>query len=215
MTPNIVSVFMIILGVMGALLVFSEDLWMQLGGITLVYGSFLLDKVDGEIARYKKLFSLRGIYLDEVYHVLVPVTLLTAFLFRLGSEDTTYSFLVLITLLLFVYRRLERKLYIVIATKASKQLERGDMTYGQPKRGAHGLLNSMPFRLASIVERFDIVLLALLLVLVLEHSTELNARLWFLYVYGGLSVLYFVRWTILNAIGSLDEAVKKLNERGY
>ena len=35
--------------------------------LLLFYFSFLLDKVDGEIARYQKNITLRGAYLDEIY----------------------------------------------------------------------------------------------------------------------------------------------------
>ena len=32
----------------------------------------LFDRVDGEVARYKRVFSLRGIFLDEINHLIVP-----------------------------------------------------------------------------------------------------------------------------------------------
>lgn len=67
-TANQVSAAMIIVGVIaGAVVAFG-----YIGaGLALVYLSLLLDAVDGEVARYRKVFSLKGIYLDLVNHLVV------------------------------------------------------------------------------------------------------------------------------------------------
>jgi hypothetical protein len=66
-TPNQVTAFMLLLGIAASIAVFSG--WFMLG-LLLIYLNVLFDAVDGEVARYKKVFSLRGIYLDLVNHLL-------------------------------------------------------------------------------------------------------------------------------------------------
>ena len=72
LTANQVTIISICSGFLGALsLLFAPGPW-SLSGYLLFYGYFLLDKVDGEIARFKKEESLRGIFLDYMGHMIVP-----------------------------------------------------------------------------------------------------------------------------------------------
>ncbi len=68
-TPNQVTVAMIVCGVGAAAAIFYSWLWL---GFALAYANIVLDAVDGELARYRKAFSLRGIYLDRINHLVVP-----------------------------------------------------------------------------------------------------------------------------------------------
>ena len=74
-TPNQISLLMLLFGFTGIFLFLSVKFPLTLIGLLLIYFSFLLDKVDGDIARYRKVFSLYGKYLDEIYH-LFPQTLI-------------------------------------------------------------------------------------------------------------------------------------------
>src|SRR3989344_2995483 len=67
-TANQVSAAMIVVGVISGVVIAFGYIWT---GLVLIYLSLLLDAVDGEIARYRKVFSLRGIYLDLVNHLVV------------------------------------------------------------------------------------------------------------------------------------------------
>ncbi len=71
-SPNVISLISIALGVFGAYCIAQPDIDKNIVGTILVYLYWLLDKVDGEIARYKKLQSLKGKYLDEVAHFFLP-----------------------------------------------------------------------------------------------------------------------------------------------
>jgi phosphatidylglycerophosphate synthase len=57
---------MLVAGVLGAVAVVGGWVWL---GLFLMYMNEVLDCVDGEIARYRKIFSLRGLYLDMVNHL--------------------------------------------------------------------------------------------------------------------------------------------------
>ena len=48
-----------------------ETPW-KLLGIIFLYFNIILDKVDGELARYHNTFSLKGIYWDEINHLIIP-----------------------------------------------------------------------------------------------------------------------------------------------
>lgn len=67
-TANQVSVAMIVVGAASGAALALGFVWT---GFLLLYAGILLDAVDGEIARYRRTFSLPGVYLDLVNHVAV------------------------------------------------------------------------------------------------------------------------------------------------
>ncbi len=69
--PNHASIAMMVLGLAGSVLLASLDAKANLLGILLLYGAFLLDKVDGELARVLRVQSGHGVFLDRLYHRLV------------------------------------------------------------------------------------------------------------------------------------------------
>jgi phosphatidylglycerophosphate synthase len=66
------------LGVLGAGLVAGNGGAWNVLGFVLLYFVFLLDKMDGEIARYRGVESVHGILLDRFYHRLVEPCLFLA-----------------------------------------------------------------------------------------------------------------------------------------
>jgi phosphatidylglycerophosphate synthase len=66
--PNCISVFMTAAGVAGSLLIGCRAFLLNMTGILVLYLSFLLDKVDGEVARYKQDYSVSGLVIDWMYH---------------------------------------------------------------------------------------------------------------------------------------------------
>lgn len=71
-TPNQITIFGFAIGLIGCWFVLQWAWYFKLAGIGLLYLNVLLDKVDGELARYKKIYSLKGIYLDYLNHLLIP-----------------------------------------------------------------------------------------------------------------------------------------------
>lgn len=70
--PNHVTIAGMLLGLGGSYLLLQFDWRVKLLGLFLLYLNILSDKVDGEMARYRKTFSLVGIYWDEINHLLIP-----------------------------------------------------------------------------------------------------------------------------------------------
>lgn len=56
------------------LIMFAPGYW-GLTGYLFFYGYFILDKVDGEVARFRQEESLRGICLDYIGHAIIPALL--------------------------------------------------------------------------------------------------------------------------------------------
>ena len=69
-SANALTVASIAAGVFGAVLLALSDYAANVGGVTLLYASFLLDQVDGEVARYHRT-TVTGAYLDEIRHILI------------------------------------------------------------------------------------------------------------------------------------------------
>lgn len=211
---NTVSFLMIIIGISGGLLLLNENLSVQFSGIVLVYLSFLLDKVDGEIARYKKEFSLRGMYLDEMYHLFVP----TAFyigLFSVKLEDGAMQSLFLLLLVFFsVMNRYNRKVQLILFAKARKK-EQSHLNENDRRNILNQIFNSFPMKLPSVIERFDIILLAALIIIFINAYSVLPYVLYFLYILFALNVVYFTRWSILNYYGGVDREFIRLDKEGY
>ncbi len=72
-TPNQITLLSLASGLAGSLALLLSLAWQwKLAGMALLYLHLLLDRVDGEVARYKQIYSLEGIYLDEINHALIP-----------------------------------------------------------------------------------------------------------------------------------------------
>ena len=92
-TANQVSAAMIVVGVISGVVIAFGYIWT---GLVLIYLSLLLDAVDGEIARYRKVFSLRGIYLDLVNHLVVFGVFFLGLTLTVSEVWTAPNFAVLI-----------------------------------------------------------------------------------------------------------------------
>lgn len=77
-SANQVTVISIVMGVAGLVFLGVGATWATALGLALLLGYHLLDRVDGEIARQRKVFSLRGVYLDNVGHHLTIAGVLIA-----------------------------------------------------------------------------------------------------------------------------------------
>jgi hypothetical protein len=116
-TADQVTGLSIATGLVAAVLLALPGLGPGLGGCALLYVSFLLDQVDGEVARYRKKTSLRGVYLDEIRHLVVNATPVFALGFDVARQQSSLwplavSFAAGLALLL---ARIEERLPALIA----------------------------------------------------------------------------------------------------
>ena len=74
--PNTVTWLMILAGVAaGAVLAIDEDVWPAALAFLLIQLQILFDCVDGEIARWREMYSPLGVYLDRLGHWLTETAL--------------------------------------------------------------------------------------------------------------------------------------------
>jgi len=83
-TANQVTVSSLIVAAAGLVLAAVSSPWVGLAGYVLLLTYHLLDRVDGEIARYRQTYSLHGIYLDNLGHYLTGGGVIIATTYRLA-----------------------------------------------------------------------------------------------------------------------------------
>jgi len=69
--PNHASFFVFFFGILSAVFYGFGIYTYSLIGLFLHHLSFVMDAVDGEIARYKKMCSMKGVYLDLMSHIIL------------------------------------------------------------------------------------------------------------------------------------------------
>lgn len=70
-SPNNVSFLVFFFGVVSAIFYMKGEYAYSLAALGFHHFSFVLDAVDGEVARYRKMMSDKGVYLDLMVHVVL------------------------------------------------------------------------------------------------------------------------------------------------
>ncbi|MEO6461921.1 MAG: CDP-alcohol phosphatidyltransferase family protein, partial [Candidatus Eisenbacteria bacterium] len=78
LVANHASLGMMACGLAGAALLVPASPALNVLGFAVLYPAFLLDKVDGELARLQGTQNLRGVFLDRMHHRLVEPCLFVA-----------------------------------------------------------------------------------------------------------------------------------------
>lgn len=84
-TANQVTILMLLVGVVSAIPFYFGHIWW---GLALSYVCILLDASDGEVARYRKQYSLRGIYLDLINHLAIQAWFFLALGYAVAQTQT-------------------------------------------------------------------------------------------------------------------------------
>ncbi|HEX3032010.1 MAG TPA: CDP-alcohol phosphatidyltransferase family protein [Bacillota bacterium] len=111
-TPNMLTVGSIIAGTAGAVLLMLPGPFNYLLGGLLVIAWFLLDVLDGDLARYKGQQSLKGVYLDSLGHYIVNPLIFTSFSVYLAILFANWLYLLIgfVTFVVHQYSRLAKDL---------------------------------------------------------------------------------------------------------
>jgi phosphatidylglycerophosphate synthase len=94
-SPNQVTVLHMIVGMVGSVLLGFPDLLVRLVGVFTLYMSFVLDNVDGEVARYRGQVSITGRYLDLIAHTVVIMFMFLGFSFGAYFDSGRIEMIVL------------------------------------------------------------------------------------------------------------------------
>ena len=106
-TANFITIGGLLIGIIGLFLIGIGNNFLIITGFILLYIYYISDEVDGELARYKKQTSLRGIYYDEIVHLFFQgwfFFTLGYSIFRINEEFLYIFFGVIATFFLFGVR---------------------------------------------------------------------------------------------------------------
>jgi len=93
-SADYVTMFMILLLIVGSVLMAFGSLWMLFIGIMIIHFTIILDNVNGEVARYNKEDGIIGTFLEQVYHNLAVPFLFFGLAFGVFSKIGIKSILV-------------------------------------------------------------------------------------------------------------------------
>lgn len=193
-TPNQISVAMVGISIAGGGLLLSTQYWLNYSGIGLIYFSFLLDKVDGDVARYKKEYSNYGKYLDEMYHFISQPLIYLALGIK-GSFQTQSNSIVIIaflTYLLCIINRFTPKISQLIVHENNKKITRSDKLFREADNK-----KSLLYLLIDnclIIIRYDFVIASAFLILIFAqciYETK-GAVMFFLLINSSCHILRFI-----------------------
>ncbi|MFQ9924809.1 MAG: CDP-alcohol phosphatidyltransferase family protein [Beduini sp.] len=99
LTPNELTIGMILSGIMGAFLFCMPSIWIKIIGIIFIWLWFVLDICDGIVARIKKQFSKFGKELDYCAHVINHPLFNLSFMITVLQITKDYRFSILFFLI--------------------------------------------------------------------------------------------------------------------
>lgn len=207
LTPNQVTLLHILSGVSGALLLLRDDIISIVAAVVLLQLWLIFDCSDGEVARYTKKYSDKGIYLDYLGHYLFNpfIFLPMAVIFY---REYTFSWAMLLGALLLlasIFKRLVSDLEVIIT--ARRQLEvnnqRYNFTAGQSHEGTVAAKPVAPIRRAVlfIYNTVTVMLLVSFVAILQIWNVQLFPWLFYFYSITLPPVVIMATITIYRKIG--------------
>ena len=207
--PNVLSWIMIIMMLIGFVLIgMNYSFTTTMIGFVLAYFAFLLDKSDGDIARYNGMRSATGVFLDELYHILSYSGLLLAVFFSL-FESGNFVLPIMLVIWLSLASRYIRKSVFFVAHKTKDKVD----YVPKPSRFARilrGIANIPIFKIPSIIERYDIVLFVSWAVVIASYYTSFVTLLYYLMGYVVFASIYVLRRVIILSTGGIEHEVENV-----
>lgn len=206
LSANQVTVLHMVIGLLGAVSLGLPGLKIKFVGVFLLYLSYVLDNVDGEVARYRKQVSISGKFLDTIAHTVVVMMMFFGFGFGTYLDTGRMELLILGLLAGFFSLRFDiSTMYLEATQSVESHLDRNYNYYKNVEKKLSGTDElelqyiskraENPFkRLVFAAFAFPGTLNMLMVVLVLDFiqfQLELNlltirASVVALYVYGSL-----------------------------
>ncbi len=152
---NFITISGLLIGLIGLLLIGIGNNILIIIGFILLYIYYISDEVDGEVARYKKQTSLRGIYYDEIGHLFFQGWFFFSFgysIYRINAEFLYIIFGVVATFFLIGVRTV-RKIAIIASTKSGTKnipdQESEFVNHETTKKSFFKILKSIGFNLTN------------------------------------------------------------------
>lgn len=157
-TANIVTIVGIIIGLTGLYLIFLGGNFTIILGFILIYLYYITDEIDGEIARYKKQTSVKGIYYDEIGHLLFQGSLFLIFGFHLYNitSNNLYIILGFLSSFFLLCIRAVRKICFVATSKSSvEKIENKEHITPQENQSIKGGLKLFKRIIINLINGFS------------------------------------------------------------
>ncbi len=231
LSANLITVLQTMVGLVGAAcLAFREDA-IVVSGLFLLQLGFVLDNVDGEVARIRNQASLTGKYLDTIGHEFVIPSIffflgVGTFLREGGIEAVVFGFLAgLFSLRLDistmyheacqVIEKGQNRLFEYYATLRGEQAEHGNLYRKKNESSPLRIIYAM-FAYPAVMN----IITALLLLDMILRSTLLpqgaGFAYWFLMIYGVLVPVrrVYTVWKIASTHAVEDKYLSLMRMRG-
>lgn len=211
--PNHISLLMIVVGTAGAALLSFVQFSFNLLGFCLLYMAFLLDKVDGELARYGRMESVRGILLDRLHHRLVEPSIFLAVAYREYQMTSSVGVLVagLVTMLLANSIEEHQNLSPRIFVKYLKQV--GTLPEVRIQTPSPSLIRAITLlKPLKGLRMFIVVLPLLAIVYGVEWMTDRPVTKYYLYTSLAALFIYLVFQVYYYFVFKLDEEIASIAE---
>lgn len=130
-SANQATLLSLIFGIVASVLFIFSVWWLNFISIFLLWFSFTLDQVDGELARYYKSVNLNGVYLDEIRHILIYSIPYFCYALSLSQSMNTVLPIMFgfIGSLVMIINRVEERLPSIIYT--DKIVLKRNFTFGE------------------------------------------------------------------------------------
>ncbi|WP_415953479.1 CDP-alcohol phosphatidyltransferase family protein [Streptomyces sp. KLOTTS4A1] len=171
-TPNQVTYVMTLAGALAAPALLVPGIWGAVLGVVMVQLYLLFDCVDGELARWKKQYSLAGVYLDRVAAYLCDAAVLVGFGLRAadiwgeGRIDWLWAFLGTLAALGAVLIKAETDLVGVARHQAGKPVVQESASEPRSSRMALARKAAAALKFHRLVLGIEASLLVLVLAIV-------------------------------------------------
>lgn len=188
---NFVTVLMGVAGLCGSLCMVPHNLRWNLVGAVLWQLWFILDCVDGEVARLRNKTSLLGVYLDEVNHIIVNSTFVLALGLHVYFLEPSILNLIASIAIYSTWHWKREIMRLMSATLVVKAGVSKDAFVTKRKKSTI-LIRRILFSFSGELES----MLFLTAIIIISHRAGVDFAKWILYVYT-LVLLAFVSAAIL------------------
>ena len=112
-TPNMLTVCSIISGVLAAIFLMLPGIVCYLAGVIFTIIWYFLDVLDGDLARFKRMESMQGVYLDTLGHYVVNPLIFSSFCIYLAIwlKEPNFLGLGFVAFIIHQYSRLATDVY--------------------------------------------------------------------------------------------------------
>ncbi len=213
-TPNQITALWFFLGITGSILLSAGNYPLSCLAVILLYTSWILDNVDGELARLRRQFSLGGDLLDMLGHqVIPPLTFgsLTLSMVLQGEPLPYIVFGLLATALVTPLMKMQENVLLLLMIKSFSAELDCDTT---EQEDLNETLEKKKSLKKFLTELFGLIfthcaILYLLIIAVLFDQTDIYLCLYGIGIPAVLIPKYFVRARLLQQISKDPQLLKK------